>query len=97
MKTKKRLLGIILSGLLTLSPPIQYVSYAENADQTEDIASDGISSSEISYSGQDIKDNEISLAEIAEMTGFSDTGYFCKVFKKFTGMPPNHYRQGGTS
>jgi hypothetical protein len=67
MKTKKRLLGIILSGLLTLSPPIQYVSYAENADQTEDIASDGISSSEISYSEQDIKDNEISLAEIENL------------------------------
>lgn len=35
------------------------------------------------------------IAEIAEMTGFSDTGYFCKVFKKSTGMSPNHYRQGG--
>ncbi len=42
-------------------------------------------------------DKRYTIAEIAEMTGFSDTGYFCKVFKKFTGMPPNHYRQGGTS
>ncbi len=37
------------------------------------------------------------VSEIAEMTGFSDTGYFCKVFKKSTGMSPNHYRQGGSA
>lgn len=40
-------------------------------------------------------DKRYTVAEIAEMTGFSDTGYFCKVFKKSTGMSPNHYRQGG--
>ena len=38
-----------------------------------------------------------SIAEIAEMTGFSDTGYFCKVFKKSTGMSPNRYKEGGAS
>ena len=42
-------------------------------------------------------DKRYTIAEIAEMTGFSDTGYFCKVFKKYTGMPPNHYRQGGAT
>lgn len=39
-------------------------------------------------------EKKYTIAEIAEMTGFSDTGYFCKVFKKSTGMSPNHYRQG---
>lgn len=38
-----------------------------------------------------------SIAEIAEMAGFSDTGYFCKVFKKSTGMSPNRYKEGGAS
>lgn len=36
------------------------------------------------------------VAEIAEMTGFNDTGYFCKVFKKYTGISPNHYKLGGS-
>ena len=36
------------------------------------------------------------IAEIAEMTGFNDTGYFGKVFKKSTGMSPIHYKSGGS-
>ena len=36
------------------------------------------------------------IAEIAEMKGFNDTGYFGKVFKKSTGMSPIHYKSGGS-
>lgn len=34
------------------------------------------------------------VSEIAEMTGFHDTGYFSKVFKKTTGLSPNQYKKG---
>lgn len=34
------------------------------------------------------------VTEIAEMTGFHDTGYFSKVFKKTTGISPNQYKKG---
>jgi two-component system response regulator YesN len=35
----------------------------------------------------------LSLAEIAEKTGFSDTPYFIKVFKKIEGVAPGAYRR----
>ena len=35
----------------------------------------------------------ISLDEIAERTGFSDTPYFVKVFKKYEGLSPGAYRR----
>lgn len=34
------------------------------------------------------------VSEIAEKTGFHDTGYFSKVFKKATGLSPNQYKKG---
>ncbi len=34
------------------------------------------------------------VSEIAELTGFHDTGYFSKVFKKATGLSPNQYKKG---
>ena len=43
-----------------------------------------------------LKEDTHSITEIAEMTGFNDTGYFGKVFKKSTGMSPIHYKSGGS-
>ena len=37
---------------------------------------------------------EYPLAEIAVACGFNDQSYFCKVFKKYTGLPPVKYRIG---
>ena len=34
-----------------------------------------------------------SISEIGELCGFSDTAYFCKVFKAETGMSPNAFRR----
>lgn len=42
------------------------------------------------------ENHRYTVTEIAELTGFSDTGYFCRVFKKITGISPNHYKQGGS-
>ncbi|HOJ99253.1 MAG TPA: helix-turn-helix domain-containing protein [Termitinemataceae bacterium] len=33
------------------------------------------------------------ISEIAEMVGFSDQAYFCRVFKKYTGRSPLSYRR----
>lgn len=35
----------------------------------------------------------LSVEEIAEMVGYSDCSYFCRVFKKFTGNTPLFYRK----
>ncbi len=38
-------------------------------------------------------EENVSIAEIAEMCGFSDLAYFCRVFKKRTGLSPLAYRK----
>jgi len=38
-------------------------------------------------------DKNNSLEEIAEKTGFCDSGYLCRIFKKKTGMTPGEYRK----
>ncbi len=35
----------------------------------------------------------LSVEEIAEMVGYADCSYFCRVFKKFTGHTPRFYRK----
>lgn len=35
------------------------------------------------------------IYEIAALTGFEDTAYFSKVFKKYAGCPPKEYEQSG--
>lgn len=38
-------------------------------------------------------DSDLSLTEIADLTGFSNQFHFCREFKKKTGLPPSVYRQ----
>ncbi|MBM7600051.1 two-component system response regulator YesN [Virgibacillus halotolerans] len=40
-----------------------------------------------------LRENKISISEISGMTGYADHSYFCKVFKKRTGMSPSSYRR----
>lgn len=40
-----------------------------------------------------LRDKATSISEISGMVGFSDHSYFCKVFKKFTGLSPSQYRR----
>lgn len=35
------------------------------------------------------------IYEISEAVGFDDTGYFSRVFKKYSGMSPREYKNGG--
>ena len=39
-------------------------------------------------------ENRYTVSEIAEKTGFHDTGYFSKVFKKVTGLSPVQFKKG---
>ena len=36
---------------------------------------------------------DMNLSEIADRCGFSDSAYFCRVFKKIVGKTPTKYRQ----
>ncbi|GLX65776.1 response regulator transcription factor [Paenibacillus glycanilyticus] len=40
-----------------------------------------------------LRAGEASISEISGMVGYSDHSYFCKVFKKHTGLSPSRYRQ----
>ncbi|WP_337588930.1 helix-turn-helix domain-containing protein [Gorillibacterium massiliense] len=33
------------------------------------------------------------ISEISSMVGYSDHSYFCRVFKKVTGLAPSQYRK----
>ena len=34
---------------------------------------------------------EMNISDIAFMMGYSESGYFCKIFKKYEGMTPSAY------
>ena len=40
-----------------------------------------------------LQNPELGLAEIADMTGFTDSNYFCRLFRKYFGISPGKYRQ----
>ncbi len=40
-----------------------------------------------------LADPERTISEIAERTGFSDSNYFCRQFRKHYGLPPQQYRK----
>ena len=52
-----------------------------------------ISNIRIEHSKKLLKESSMSIAEVAQSTGFSSHKYFCKVFKGATGLTPKDYRQ----
>lgn len=40
-----------------------------------------------------LTETNLSIADIADRSGFSDTGYFCTVFRKQEKMTPTEYRK----
>ena len=47
----------------------------------------------VSHAAELLRDTQISLVEICEICGFSDSNYFSRVFKKTYGMPPSQFRR----
>lgn len=41
-----------------------------------------------------LRDESLSIAQVAEQTGYNDYFYFTRVFKKSTGISPSKYRKG---
>ncbi len=56
-----------------------------------------LTSLKIEYAKKLISTNYFSISQIAEMCGFSDVYYFCKVFKNETGTTPAKYKRFDTS
>ena len=40
-----------------------------------------------------LRENVAPISEISSLVGYGDHSYFCKVFKKYTGLSPSHYRR----
>lgn len=40
-----------------------------------------------------LENTSITIKECAEMVGFTDTAYFSKIFKRFTGVSPSNYKK----
>jgi AraC-like DNA-binding protein len=48
----------------------------------------------IDYAKLLLQDQDVSIAYVAEASGFSGSNYFAKVFRKLTGMSPTEYMEG---
>lgn len=54
---------------------------------------DTINTLRISQAKMLLEQGDKKIYEVAELTGFEDTAYFSKVFKKYAGCPPKEYEQ----
>lgn len=57
--------------------------------------SDYLNSIRIQKAKQLLDQSDYMIYEVAEMTGFTSSQYFSKIFKQFTGLTPNEYKRKG--
>jgi Response regulator containing CheY-like receiver domain and AraC-type DNA-binding domain len=79
---------------LSLSP--QYVSKIFK-DQFAVTYTEYITAKRIELAKEYLLSPNNTIAQVAELTGYYDQNYFCRVFKKLTGMTPKEYRLSSIS
>ena len=47
----------------------------------------------VEYSIELLREKTLSIEEVAQRAGFSNSAYYCKVFKRQKGIPPAHFRR----
>lgn len=55
--------------------------------------SDAILQKKVEAAKDYLRKTDLKIYEVSEKIGFDDTGYFSKVFKKYTGQSPKEYQQ----
>lgn len=55
--------------------------------------SDAILKRKVEAAKEYLRKTDLKIYEVSEKIGFDDTGYFSKVFKKYTGQSPKEYQQ----
>lgn len=78
-----------MASYLGLSP--QYVSkiFKEEYSQT---FTEYIAWRRVELAKSHLRQTDFTVSQIAKMVGYTDSNYFCRIFKKLTGMTPKEYR-----
>ena len=71
--------------------PIYFSSYFKK--KTGEKYSDYLANVKLQKALELLKDTDVKIPTIAEMSGFRDTNYFHKIFKNQTGLTPSEYRK----
>ena len=58
---------------------------------------DYITNQRISYARELLTNTGLSVEDISYDSGYKDPTYFCRIFKKVTGMSPSEYRADAVS
>ena len=79
-----------LCGVFGVSKNVLYQSFRTVFDCT---VTEFIMTSRINRAKELLRDKELSIREAAEKTGIADQAYFCRLFKRKTGMTPLKWRE----
>lgn len=80
-----------VAGIMAVSPRTLQRRLSEHNIQFADLVEDLRKSMALFY----VKRQDVSLTEVALMLGYSETSSFSRAFKRWTGVSPRQYKQGG--
>jgi two-component system, response regulator YesN len=58
---------------------------------------DYITEKRLNYAKHLLRTTTVSIGEVGSMSGYTDINYFCKIFKKSTGMTPKRFRTANSN